>query len=194
MSSRTRYDQLDAAELEDDQFTKYMGKLLGHAMVSPHHAMVVAAAGRTLAASARDMALREGADIKVWDKDVKSQVAFMAKAAVIVVEDEDDRPEEPSNILDDKNVTGEELAELVHLLGGAMSVIMTVGTAGAVPNVIAGAIVKGIEMNLKSAAGRHGMDIIDWHRQVGNAMDRVMENVETFVAPEGTVVQKGGDA
>lgn len=192
--TRTRYDQLKPEELKDDQFSAYMGKLLGHAMVNPKHAMIVAAAGRTLASAARDMALREGTDIKQWDKDVRSQAEYMADKAVVIVEDEGDRPPEPENILDAKRVTEQELAQTVQVFGAAMAVFMTFGTAGAVPNVIAGALIKGIEMNLKSAAGRNGMDVVDWHRQVDNAMDRVMENVETFVAPPGTVVQKGGDA
>lgn len=192
-----RYEEVKPKEVSQIEFAEIMGKLLGHALVSPGHAASVAAGCVTVAAQCRVFVKRDkGVDEAVWDKKVDDDSRYMLENAVHSHEEGEAPPEEPKDIFEDKDVTDQEILDVAESLRGAIAVLLIIGTAGAIPNLLTAAVLKGIEQRLKEAAERNGMDISDWHRQVANAEDRVvvMEVDMPAEMPKDTVMSKGGDA
>ena len=190
-----RYEQVTPKELTDSEFANMMGKLLGHALVGPRQARSVSAGCITVAAQCRVFAKNDDTVVmEEWDKSVDLDSRYMLENAIKMQGDGEDPPKEPEDIFKDKGVTDQEILEVAESLHGAIAILLIIGTAGAIPNLLTAAVLRGIERRLKEAAGRNGMDISDWHRQVANAEDRVVVMEVPPKMPKGTVMQKGGEA
>lgn len=198
MTHQKRYEEVKAEELDVRTFSDMMGKLLAHALVGPGQAETVAAACATVASQCRVFAEHQGcSDMDAWDEAVKASTEHMKENAIISRPEGEPPLEDPPDVLDEKSVTTEELCSIVDALQPAVGVLMIVGTSGSAPNVIAGALVQGVGEALRAEAGKKGMDVIDWNRQVANARDRVLllqVDRRGVAMPQGTVMQKGGDA